>query len=1372
MYLNGLCKPLQGVLYLLAKKMNFATIMITAMTLFMHSSSYGQITIHEKNVEVQTIFKSIELQSKFTFLYDSQDITGISKVNVELDNGSVQEALTQAFKGLPLTYTVIAQTILVKKTKAESTAPQKKAALWLRGIVLDENLLPVKDVTIKEFNLGHKALTNGRGEFRIQSGTSGTIVVTAAGFAKQSIGYSDTTLLEIDLKKGGMESIDLSEVQIQRLSDAKSNPTRFINMENRNYMNLAQVLQGTIPGLSLQIVNTSTKTVTSVDAYSHTVGGQQSMRFTRYSVEDFLAAYGKTKGQQIIDLLLKGTNVPVEISTLYHLNTITRVTNTLVPEIRGASNFESNTSNMLVVIDGFPQDAFPANYPMTNVESIEVIKDPKELIKWGSRAAGGAILIKSKMAKAGKLELNYSTSLYYSPAPEYNRGKLKLANTATYLEYLSDPALLLNNDGTPFGLSPARQLLSKRKLKQITETQFQSKWDSLGRLDNEDQVNMLQQSSFNQNHNLTVSGGTKAYKFTAIGNYITGHDNALGSKKNEYTFNLNNNFNLLKDKLHIRWLVNFSNEKNTSGYSFSATNLGLDPYQMLLDDQGNYAYDHTLLSEDANNRIVGLGYKNYGVNLLQDARVNKNSSSETIKRSNLNMNWQLLPGLSWVTSFLYTARNANNRTLYGGESSYSRQLVDRYGQLSSRGVNFYLPYGDILQESNRISNDLNLRSALTYSRAFGKHSVSATLGAGAASFLSSSPASTPLYGYNSSTKTSTPVYLPTFPSTDASITNFYALFAGATSTAYPSMLTQRLSGDTTRNRNLNGNASLVYGFSDRIKAIGTYINVLNPLYGQAATYSTQTSYSGDVTGRVVKNWNSVLKDVLLSVGTTNIKMPDLPTQYTNRRYLQPFFRNYTIWVNGATPTQQQGQSSKLVYQKLSLTFADSTLVVNGSYNTQTNTGNLETNNTYNAKNNLTRKLSFLSGGVDLFLRKKLLNFHLNYGKSPEGRAQYNGSFYYNILRESYFKSNTISDLEVNALLQDISAYQGFSLMTATNIATGGSFSQATNSDFGLLPAASKMFEVHGKIGLIDNRYNADLRYYNQNSAGVNNNLFVLTDPSTGLSSQVSYSSITNKGVELFMNANLIKSNNFNYTITLNGAHNRNLAKNVPITNFTATSSYTAAAREGYDISNLWAPKWAGLNSSGDPQIYDKDGNVTATLDSMTVSSALINQGVTKAPWTGGFIQEVRVKQCFARVALTFNLGYVMRYYMPYPGYDRENSSLLADRWRVPGDEKWTDVPKIATTGVSTYREFVTRYSSNSVLPADNIRLQEVMVGFNLPDRYVKKYGLSYFVMTFQVQNLAYWAKNKYHIDPATVSQDGRIGSSLAKIYSCNISVSF
>lgn len=1360
-------------------RINLVTIMITMVFLLIASRSYSQITIHEKNVEVQKIFKSIELQSNFTFLYDSEDINDIPKVTVHVADGTIQDALTEVFRNLPLKYKIIAQTILVKKVQNKPDKEQKKimvvkeASIMLRGTVLDENLLPVRNVTISEPTLNHVSVSDGNGDFKIQGGNAGFIILSAAGFVKRVVDYSDTTFLKIELEKGDNKSIELTEVKIQS-DDAKLYPTKFINLENRNYMNLAQVLQGTIPGLSLQVVNTSTKTITSIDAYSNRMNGQVFMGFTRYTVEEFLSAYGKTQGQQIIDILLKGANVPTSISTLYRLNTVTTITNALVPEIRGASNFGSNTSNMLVVIDGFPQDGFPANYPMTNVESIEVVKDPKELIKWGARAAGGAILIRSKQAKAGELQVNYTTSLYYSPAPKFNRSQLKLADSRTYLDYLKDVDATLSNSygNAQFNLSPAKQLLSQLKNGVINTSQFNSQWDSLSRIDNEDQMKLLQQSSFNQNHSLTVSGGTQAYRFSAIGNYIGGATNNLGSKNKTYSLNLNNNFNFFNHKLHINWLINLSDARTRYGYAFSPTNIGMDPYQLLLDGQGNYVNDYTRISAAGNRLIQSRGYKDMGVNLLQDTRVNDLSSIETNRQSNFNMNWNLLPGLTWATSVLYTHRSSESSTLYGAESSYVRQLVNTYGQLSNTGVNFYVPYGDIMKASVRTTDNVNVRSGLTYSKVLGDHTISVGVGAGLSSITASSPAYGTLYGYNRNTKTSTPVYLPTNPSPQSTITNFYSLFSGASSSAYPFSLTQDMAGDTAVTRNINSNVTLNYNFTDRIRASGMYTTVLNPLYGQSTTYSVLSSYNTDVTGLLVKNWNGFLKDVLVSVGANGVQMPNRPGNYTNTRYLQNYWNTYYILVNGVTPTQQQGQRSKVLYQKLTLAFADSAVVVNAAYNRQNMNGNLSATNSNTSVTNMPTTTKYLSTGVDLFLRKKLMNMHFNYSKSPEGTNQFNGSFNYDIVHESFFHSDKINDLSFNMLLQQISPYQGLALMQSTNVVSNGSFSQATNSDFGLLPAASNLFEAHGKISFNDSRYSVDLRYYDQNATGLSNNLAVLTDPSTGLSSQVSYSNIRNRGVEFFFNSIVYKTNDINYNVTINGAHNTNIAKEVPLTKFTATNQYTTAIREGYDVSNIWAPRWAGLNSSGDPQIYDKDGKVTAVLDSNTISSSLVNQGVTKAPWTGGLIQELRYHQLFARVALTFNLGYVMRYYLPYPGNDSETSSLVADRWRQPGDENFTDIPKIGVSGSNSFREFVTRYSSNSILPADNIRLQEVMLGFNLPNKYIKKYGLSSFTMTFQVQNLAYWAKNKYHIDPGTVSVDGRIGTTLPRIYSCNISVSF
>jgi TonB-dependent starch-binding outer membrane protein SusC len=70
--------------------------------------------------------------------------------------------------------------------------------------------------------------------------------------------------------------------------------------------------------------------------------------------------------------------------------------------IRGASSFYGNTSP-LYVIDGIPIEPGPngslSGINPSDIESIQVLKDPASLTLYGSRGANGVILIKTKRAK-------------------------------------------------------------------------------------------------------------------------------------------------------------------------------------------------------------------------------------------------------------------------------------------------------------------------------------------------------------------------------------------------------------------------------------------------------------------------------------------------------------------------------------------------------------------------------------------------------------------------------------------------------------------------------------------------------------------------------------------------------------------------------------------------------------------------------------------------------------------------------------------------------------------------------------------------------------------------------------------------------------
>jgi len=72
--------------------------------------------------------------------------------------------------------------------------------------------------------------------------------------------------------------------------------------------------------------------------------------------------------------------------------------------IRGAGSI-SASNDPLVVIDGFPGGSL-ANINMNDVQSVEVLKDASSSAIYGSRGAGGVILVTTKRG-AGKAQLNF-----------------------------------------------------------------------------------------------------------------------------------------------------------------------------------------------------------------------------------------------------------------------------------------------------------------------------------------------------------------------------------------------------------------------------------------------------------------------------------------------------------------------------------------------------------------------------------------------------------------------------------------------------------------------------------------------------------------------------------------------------------------------------------------------------------------------------------------------------------------------------------------------------------------------------------------------------------------------------------------------------
>lgn len=1368
-------------------------------------SAAQHVTISRSNVPLEIVFKEIRKQTGYSFIYRNEWIQKLGKISIDVKDVPLSQVMDICLEGKPFAYNIENKIITIypltekKAADVPKEIPLVTEDSLIHGRVNNTAGIPLIGVSVT--NISYKGsqkivtVSGADGSFGIEGKKGDKLQFTIIGFGKTEIKYTGNQKMIITMKE---EALDLNTVEIsnQDFSHKRIPWTDTIDMKFRSHLNLGQVLQGTIPGLTLQNSNQTQTTLSSVDwGNGGTLYGKQ--------VSSFAELRRKYNADLNDGSLPPNTSFEAYLNSIaaqgIKLNYTTSVnSNGLIPQLRGVSGFSGNTSGMLIVIDGFPQDGFPADYPMTNVESVKVIKDPETLTKWGPKAAGGVILITSKRGEAGKLRWGYNTNFYYAPRPRFDRNRQRLATAADILDYLKDASDsgFISTGADPsgrfmFNQSPAELLLYKLNSGTISAGSFNTQWDSLGRLSNEQQLRLLQQDIVNQNQMITVSGGNMAWRFNAAGIYNSNRTNALNNYNRTIGLNMFNNFLLFNSKLNATWNIKINSSRARQGTSLDPG--ALQPYQLLLNSAGGYVYDYSKFNPEANAVLVDAGYNDYGVNLLQDARLNSNIRKSFDAESQLNVDWELLPGLKWSGSFQYILSNSNTEDYKDANSSQARQLVDEYAtpifntgagdpDRVLTGLNFYVPKGGIFSNSYSRERNWNVRSGLLYSKKTGRHDLNFSLGGSGASAMSKIPAYSSMYGYNPQTGKGQPVLLPFDPL--ASVGNYLqlrgvygvygdndpnVLFPVATSN-FPYMLLTPSQENMMTQRQVGWNGRLKYSFNDTYILKGNYNAVFNPSYGYNPPYSILANYNGEATWRLYRHFSSRIpkwmSDLQVSAGLTGVEIPSLPTEISATRTLQTTWNNYGIWVGSYNLAQQTGQRARNTYEKLTIGMAANSLVldiVHTAFNIKGNEKSASANITNN----------YFGANVKANLRRGMLNFIGSYGRSPEGHPQTNMQAGYNIAGETYFHANSISTLKADFILQHISPYQAMGLMMETNTPReDGAYSMAINNSFGLLPPETSNMEAHTSIGFLSDKYLLDLRYYNKVISGLNNNIPVPTDPSTGLEAQVSYSKIVSRGVELYLVIKAVERQQFRYVITLNGAYNKNIAQSVPVVNFSQSPAYLVAYRNGYSTEGLWSYRWAGLDNKGNPQIYDDKGQRTATPDSATLTSALVYSGVTRAPWNGGLIQEWNFGNFFARASLAFKLGYVMRQYLPAPSGIPDNSSLIRNRWRKPGDELHTDIAAMANTNAASTRTFIIQNSTNSIMPADNIRLQEVQIGWQAPKILLKSFFLKDLMISIQAQNLVVWKRNKLHVDPEVVSSGGQIGLPVSKQYSFSVNMNF
>jgi TonB-linked SusC/RagA family outer membrane protein len=316
-----------------------------------------------------------------------------------------------------------------------------------------------------------------------------------------------------------------------------------------------------MPGVTVTIVGEAKGTVTNIDGhYSLDVSQGKSLRFT------FIGYDPKTvvvKSQKVIDINLDESSssltevVVTGYGSVSRKNLTTAISKVKTDDIQKSSS--SNVTQLLVgraaglqatvasaqpggnvnmsirggkepayVVDGvmMPNNSqesgagggvtvIPnsvnrgglAGLNPEDIESVEVLKDASVAI-YGIGAANGVILITTKKGKEGKMKIGYDGS--YSVVNNYKY--LQPLNSQEYMglvNVFSKEQYLYNNKMAPYGTTAYNNGWSQPYSAQSIADAKTTNW--------RDEV--LKNGSIS-NHNITISGGTKALSYYFSGNYF------------------------------------------------------------------------------------------------------------------------------------------------------------------------------------------------------------------------------------------------------------------------------------------------------------------------------------------------------------------------------------------------------------------------------------------------------------------------------------------------------------------------------------------------------------------------------------------------------------------------------------------------------------------------------------------------------------------------------------------------------------------------------------------------------------------------------------------------------------------------------------
>ncbi|MGE5447519.1 MAG: SusC/RagA family TonB-linked outer membrane protein [Bacteroidales bacterium] len=228
--------------------------------------------------------------------------------------------------------------------------------------------------------------------------------------------------------------------------------------------------------------------------------------------------------------------------------------------IRGAGSL--NGMNPLYIVDGVPQEA-GFNFNMRDVESIEILKDAGSAAIYGSRAAGGVILITTKHGKKGE-KATINANVRYG-----------VRNITTDIKLLNTADWIRARDA--FGTSNTLNVLGAENINDLPNT---------------DWMKVMFGTGTEQENNLSIASASEKTSFFLSASYLSEKGVYLDTRSDRYSLRNNLEYKFT-DHITIGESIYGSMTKTNPSTTSSIYNHTIPfrtvPVSTVYDENGNFA---------------------------------------------------------------------------------------------------------------------------------------------------------------------------------------------------------------------------------------------------------------------------------------------------------------------------------------------------------------------------------------------------------------------------------------------------------------------------------------------------------------------------------------------------------------------------------------------------------------------------------------------------------------------------------------------------------------------------------------------------------------------------------------------------------------